>query len=153
MVVLDHQYLGATPEEQPQLGPPARLKRRPKRILRPGGAHYGVCAPPQRRLEGLWHQSVVIDWHPDLGQPERGQQVAQRWVGGILDQHPIPGSQVRAQNALDPVKRSRHHADPFAPNTITLERGRGEREQVGVVGIQAGDVERPVEIDAFEGRS
>ena len=152
MVVLDHEQVRGARDERLQLGGTFGFQRGPERILRPGSRDDGLYTLPQGSGECVRHEPVVVDRDAEFGQAERGQQVAKRRVGRILDQNAVARPQVGGQHPLDPVKRAGHDRESSHRDSVSRERRRRELEQVGVVGVEGGKVRVAVEVDPAQGR-
>ena len=94
-----------------------RTDRRASRILGPRRHDHRLRASGKRgchRFE-LWPVTVNGDWFDD--EAAGHQQVVQRRIAGVLENHAIPGPQVLTQHALDRIERSSAPNSDFAKVT------------------------------------
>ena len=145
--------LGSCAQDGSELAGARVVERGTERVLGPRGDQHGTRAGVDLLRECLRDQPAVVDRHGDFRQAQRGQEVADRGIGGILDQHAIARAQVRVQHALDPVERAGDDGDRPGWHAIGFERGRREVEQLGVVGVQTADRQLAVEVDPGQRRA
>jgi hypothetical protein len=111
VIVLDQQRVRVAVQYGAQLGEPAGGGRGAGRVLgAQRGDHRGGAAL-QRAIQRLRVEPVVVHRNRVEPKAERAGEVERGGVAGILDRHPVAGTQVRREDALHSVQRAVHHRD------------------------------------------
>ena len=125
VIVLDQQQLGVAARAALAARRCARGRARRRADSGRGARRPAASAPLARPASsGSGTKPDVVDRHRHRDQAEREQQVADRDVRRVLDDHPVPGPQVGLQHPLDPVERAADDGDrgaaamPSAANDV-----------------------------------
>ena len=121
-----------TGEHGPELLGAIGVDRGSKRVLRArrDRARHGAAA--QRSRETLRSRPAIVDGDREHRQPERGREVDDPRVAGILHSDSIAGAQVGLERELDAVERTAHHRHVVAGHAVAVEACSGKREQLRV---------------------
>jgi hypothetical protein len=148
VIVLDDQRVVMWLEQAAEHCLALRIERGAERVLRPRDQNHRLGPLREASLEVLRPKAELIDGHGDGNQAERHQQIPDRRVHRVLDDHAVAGAQMGLEHALDRIERARRHPDRAGGDAVGAERRRCDRDQSGVCGFQAGDAHAGIEVDS-----
>ncbi len=121
VVVLDQEQAGR-PQQRAQLDRAFRADRGPGRVLRPWRHDQGARPAPYRGAQRVRQRAGLVDRDRQGAQPERGDEVEQVRVPGVLDRDGVAGAQVGLEHPFDRVQGSRGDGEVAGRHALGRER-------------------------------
>lgn len=106
MVVLHQQHIRVARQHALKGRHPLGVHRCAHRVLRARDDHGGADSLLERGLERLRDEAQLVNRNRDRNQSERAEDVTDREVSRVVDQHPIAGTEVRLEDPLERVERA-----------------------------------------------
>ena len=148
MIVLDHERVVMWLEQAAKRRLALGIERGAERVLCARDEDHRVGTLREARLEVLRAKAELIDGHGDRNQAQCHQQITDRGVHRVLDDHAVAGAQMGLQHALDRIERTRRDPDRAGGDAVGAERRRCDRDQPGIGGFQARDTHAGIEVDS-----